>query len=117
MLPIDPFTELPAHFLANLTGAGVGVFLAFVLDRWRAGRERERQYGRVRQSCKVELGFLRSFAQSDLTSFTARGSTWYGARRLEPVQHDIPARPSPPTQNAGLTRLTREGRRIGDGWS
>ena len=72
MLPIDPFTELVVTFLANLVGALIGVVVGFRLERRSARDERERQYGRVLQSCKVELTFLRSFVQTDLTKLKAK---------------------------------------------
>jgi hypothetical protein len=52
-------------------GALFGVLLAFWLDRGHGRRANKRLSGRVLQSCRFELGYLRSYVQSKLKGLTA----------------------------------------------
>jgi hypothetical protein len=71
--------EFELNFLANLGGAMAGVLLAFGIERCWARRDAQTLYGRVLQTSRSELAYLRPMFGSSTDALGARksGSIFY----------------------------------------
>jgi len=63
--------EFAVNFFANLGGAMVGVLLAFWVERVRARRDARILYGRILQTSRSELGYLKPMCESKRDSLRA----------------------------------------------
>ena len=63
--------EFAVNFVANLGGAMVGVLLAFWIERVRARRDARHFYGRILQTSRSELAYLKPMCQSGRDALSA----------------------------------------------